>query len=139
MDIVGNFTLKQFRNSRGKSSSYKCWGLFLTDLASGLSEVQLMDGSTAQDVTRAITAFANKNRIPAKIVVDAGPQLKALTNDPLFNAATAMGIPVQSVAAGHQFLNFSERQIQVWKGLMGSMNRSQNKSIYGQEDTMLYL
>ena len=108
MDIVGNFTLKQFRNSRGKSSSYKCWGLFLTDLASGLSEVQLMDGSTAQDVTRAITVFSNKNRIPAKIVVNAGLQLKALSNNPLFDAATNMGIPVQCVAAGHQFLNFSK-------------------------------
>ena len=50
-----------------------------------------------------------------------------------------MGIPIQCVAAGHQFLNFSERQIQVWKGLMASINRSQNKSIYNQEDTMLDL
>ena len=70
-----------FRNSRGKSSSEKCCGLFLTDLASGLSEVQLMDGSTAQNVTRAITAFSNKNRIPTKIVVDTGPQLKAMLNN----------------------------------------------------------
>ena len=93
-----------------------------------------MDGSTAQDVTRAITAFANTNRIPAKIVIYAGPQLKALTNNPLFDAATNMGIPVQCVAGGHQFLNFSERQIQVWKGLMASM-----KSIYNQKDTMLDL
>ena len=98
-----------------------------------------MDGSTSQDVTRAITAFTNKNRIPAKIVVHAGPKLKALSNNQLFDAATAMGIPVQSVAAGHQFLNFSERQIQVWKGLMGSMKRSQNKTIYDQENTMLDL
>ena len=40
MDFVGNFTLKQFINSRGKHSSYKCWGLFFSDLASGLSEIQ---------------------------------------------------------------------------------------------------
>ena len=50
-----------------------------------------------------------------------------------------MGIPVESVAAGHQFLNFAERQIQVWKGLMSSMKRNQNKSIYDQEETMLDL
>ena len=98
-----------------------------------------MDGSTAQDLTRAITVFANKNQIPAKIVIDAVPKLKTLTNNPLFYAATNTGIPVQSVAAGHQFLNFSERQIKVWKGLMGSMNMSQNKSIYDQEGTMLDL
>ena len=139
MDIVGNSTLKQFRNSRGKHSSYKSWGLFFTDLASGLSVIQLMDGSTSQDVTRAITAFANKNKIPAKIVVDAGPQLKTLANNPLFDATTAMGIPVESVAAGHQFLNFAERHIHVWKGLMSSMKRNQNKTIYDQEETMLDL
>ena len=84
-------------------------------------------------------AFANKNRIPAKIVVDAGPQLKALANNPLFDMTTARGIPVESVAAGHQFLNFAERQIQVWKGLMSSMKRNQNKTIYDQEETMLDL
>ena len=98
-----------------------------------------MDGSTSQDVTRAITAFANKNRILAKIVVDAGPQLKALANNPSFDVTTAMGIPVESVAAGHQFLNFAERQIQVWKGLICSMKRNQNKTIYDQEETMLDL
>ena len=60
----------------------------------------------AQDVTRAITAFSNKNRIPAKIVVDADHQLKALSNNPLFDAATNMGIPVQSVATSSlTFLN----------------------------------
>ena len=74
-----------------------------------------MDGSTLQDVAIAITAFAKKNWIPAKIVVDTGPQLKALANNPLFDANTAMGIPVESVAPNNQLLNFAERQIQVWK------------------------
>ena len=39
LDLIGNFNLKQFRGSRGKCSSYKCWGIFITDLASGISEV----------------------------------------------------------------------------------------------------
>ena len=76
---------------------------------------------------------------PLEIFIDACPQLKALANNPLIDAATAIGIPVQSVAAGHQFLNFSERQIQAWKGLIGSIKRSQNNTIYDQEDTMLDL
>ena len=56
-------------------------------------------------------------------------QEKGLLSDP----------DTRCVAAIHQFLNFIEQQIQVWKGLMASMNRSQNKSIYNQEDTMLDL
>ena len=63
LDLIGNFNLSQFRSARGK--------LFFTDLASGLSDIQMKDWSTAEDCTRAITTFTNKNRIPAKIVVDA--------------------------------------------------------------------
>ena len=71
-----------------KCSSYKCCGLFITDLASGLSEVQLMDRATSEDVTRAIATFGNKHRIPVKREVDAGPQLKALTNNPISHGSS---------------------------------------------------
>ena len=96
-----------------------------------------MDGSTAEHCTCAITTFSNKNRIPAKIVVDAGPQLKSLQNNPVFTAAANMGINVEPVAPYHQFLNFSERQIQVFKGLMTTMKRNLDRSIYDQGDTLL--
>ena len=89
-----------------------------------------MDGATSEDVTRAIATFGNKHRIPAKIVVDAGPQLKALSNNPIFDSTTTMGVPVETVAPNHQFLNFSERQIQVFKGLMTTMKKNKDKSIY---------
>ena len=98
-----------------------------------------MDGATSEDVTRAITTFGNKHRIPAKIVVDSGPQLKALSNNPIFDATTAMGVPVETVAPNHQFLNFSERQIQVFKGLMTTMKKNKDKSIYDQDETILDL
>ena len=133
IDLIGNFTLSQFRSARGKHSTYKAWGLFFTDLASGLCDIQMMDGSTAEHCTRAITTFANKNQIPAKIVVDAEPQLKSLTNNPVFTAATNMGINVEPVAPHHQFLNFAERQIQIL------MKRSLDRSIYDQGDTLLDL
>ena len=71
----------------------------------------MMDGSTAEHCPQAITTFANKNRIPAKIVVDAGPQLKSLTNIPV-TAATNMGINIEPEALYHQLLNFAARQIQ---------------------------
>ena len=137
LDLIGHFTLCQFRLARGKHSTYKAWGLFFCDLASGLCSIEMMDGSTAEHCTRAITTFSNKNRIPAKMIVDAGPQLKSLQNNPVFTAATNMGISVEPVAPYHQFLNFSERQIKVFKGLMMTMKRNLDRSIYDQSDTLI--
>ena len=71
------------------------------------------------------------------MIVDAGPQFKNLQNNPVFTAATNMGINVEPVAPYHQFLNFSERQIKVFKGLMMTMKRNLDRSIYDQSDTLI--
>ena len=58
----------------------------------------MMDGSSAEDCTRGINTFSNKHRIPSKIVVDAGPQLKTLATNPVFMAASDLGVKIEPVA-----------------------------------------
>ena len=139
VDLLGPYILKQFRGARGKLSTYKAWGLFFCDLASGLCDIQMMDGSSAENCTRCITTFSNKHRVPSKIVMDSGPQLKTLATNPVFMAASDLGVKIEPVAAYHQFLNFCERTIQVYKNLMGTMKRSIDRSIYNQSDTLIDL
>ena len=106
IDLLGPYILKQFRGARGKLSTYKAYGLFFCDLATGLVDIQMMDASKEEDCTRAITIFANRHRVPSKLVVDSGPQLKALASNPVYQAASSMGVRICPVAASHKFLNF---------------------------------
>ena len=99
----------------------------------------MMDASKEEDCTRAITTFSNRHRVPSKLVVDSGPQLKALASNPVYQAASSMGVKIEPVAAYHQFLNYCERAIQVYKNLMNTMKRSIDKSIYDQSDTLIEL
>ena len=133
-DIVGPFTVKSFHGSRGKNATYCINGLFLADLCTGLVSVTLMDNCTKTDVYQALRDFASKYRVPQAVVTDKGPQLAPLTE-----GLKLMGIKHEAMEAGHQFLNFSERSIQTWKGIMGSMRTSLNRSIYDQGDTLIQL
>ena len=139
LDILGPFILRQFKDARGKHSSYKSSGLVATDLGSGLTEVVLMNGQTKDDVTRAICMLANRHRLPTRVICDAGPQLKCLVGNPLFDACLSTGIILEPVAAGHQFLNYCERQIQVLKNLLTSLNTFKDRSVFDQSDTMVSL
>ena len=99
----------------------------------------MMDASKQEDVCRAIGTFANRHRVPATLVMDSGPQLKTLQDNPIYQAASSMGVRISPVAAFHQFLNYCERSIQSYKGLMTSMKASINLSIYQQSDTLIEL
>ena len=86
MDILGPFVLKQYQDARGNRSSYKDTGLCLTDLASGLTHCQLMDGATKTHVITGLAAFAHRFRLPSVCVADSGPQLKHLDTNQIFDA-----------------------------------------------------
>ena len=139
MDLIGPFILRQFDKARGKGSTYKVFGLTCTDLASGVTEVITMDGATSKHVMRGILMLCNRYRTPKKIIVDAGPQLKSLENNPLLEAVTASKISLHPVCAGHQFLNWTERQIGVLKKLMFSLNGDKDRSMFDQGDTLISL
>ena len=120
-------------------SRFKFHGLFISDLATSLTTVILMDGATKCDIIKALGTFAATKRLPHNVVTDAGPQLKHLEGNPLFSALTETGITIKPVASNHQFLNFGERQIQVWKKLLGSTNQETQKSVYDQQQTTIQL
>ena len=138
-DLVGPFNVQQYKDARGRMSKFKLHDLFIADLATSLTSVVLMDGASKIDVIKAIGTFAATKRLPQCVVTDAGPQLKHLQDNPLFGALMDTGITIVSVARNHQFLNFSERSIQVWKKLLASMNQDNSKSVYDQPQTTLQL
>ena len=114
-------------------SRFKLHGLFICDLATSLTTVILMDGATKSNIIKALGTFAATKRLPQSVVTDTGPQLKHLEGNPLFSALTESGITIKPVGSNHQFLNFGERQVQVWKKLLGSMNQEIQKSVYDQQ------
>ena len=131
--------LKQYRGVRGRLSTYKTYGLYFCDLATGLADIIMMDASKQEDVFRAIGTFANRHWVHATLVMDSGPQLKTLQDNPIYQAASSMGVRISPVAAYHQFLNYCERSIQSYKSLMTTMKASINLSIYQQSDTLIEL
>ena len=139
IDLLGLYILKQYRGARGKLSTYKAYSLFFCDLATGLVDIVMLDASKEEDCTRAIGTFANRHRVLTKLVVDSGPQLKALASNPVYQAASSMGVKICPVAVFHQFLNFCERSIQTYKNLMTTMKRSIDLSIYNQSDILIEL
>ena len=112
IDILGPYILKQYRGARGRLSTYKAYGLYFCNLATGLADIVMMDASKKEDVTWAIGNFDNRHRVPATLVMDSGPQLKTLQENPIYKAASSMGVRISPVAAFHQFLNSCERSIQ---------------------------
>ena len=99
----------------------------------------MMNGSKQGDVCKAIATFGNRHRVPATLVMDSGPQLRNLDQNPIYQAASSMKVRISPVAPFHQFLNFCERSIQSYKGLMTSMKASIDLSIYAQNDTLIDL
>ena len=71
--------------------------------------------------------------------MDSGPQLEALVNNPIYQAASSMGVKICPVAVFHQFLNYCERSIQSYKSLMTTTKSSIDISIYQQSDTLIEL
>ena len=138
-DILGPFVLKQFNKARGKGSTYKAYGLTATDLATGVTEVMLMQGCSKDDVLAGINMLANRYRLPNRFVCDAGAQLRTLKDNPILDAVSHAGLQVCPVPQGHQFLNWTERQIGVLKKLMKSLSNDANKSMYDQNDTLVTL
>ena len=65
--------------------------------------------------------------------------MKSLSYNPIFDATTTLGVPVETDAHNHQFLNFSERQIQVFKRLMTTMKKNKDKLIYDQDERIIDL
>ena len=55
------------------------------------------------------------------------------------NGISESGIVIKPVGANHLFLNFMERQVQVWKRLLSSMRQDQGKSVYDQKQTTMQL
>ena len=103
-----------------KLTTYKAYSLFFCDLATGLVDIVMLDASKEEDCTRAIGTFANRHHVPATLVMDSGLQLKALASNPVYQAASSMGVKICPVAAFHQFLNYCERSIQSYNNLMTS-------------------
>ena len=98
-----------------------------------------MDGATKTHVITGLAAFANRFRLPSVCVADSGPQLKHLDTNPIFDACRDTGITLEAVGASHQFLNFTERQVSVLKGLLESLRQFRDKTIYSQNDTLIGL
>ena len=138
-DLTPRFIIKNFHGSRGRRPTYKIYGLFITDLVTGTTSVELMDHATSTHVVAAIASFANKFRKPALVICDAGPQLKTLEHNPIWEGLRRSGIEVRGVAPRHQFLNFAERAYQEWKSVMEGMRQDVNRTIYSQDDTIIEL
>ena len=98
-----------------------------------------MDGATKSDFVKAIATFIANKRLTQNVVTDAGPQLKNLEGNPLFNGISESGITIKPVGANHQFLNCAERQVQVSKKLLSSMSQEVQKSVYDQKQTTIQL
>ena len=139
VDLTPRFIIKNFQGAKGRKPTYKIYGLFITDLATGACSVELMDHATATHVVGAIASFSHKFRKPAMVICDAGPQLKTLESNPVWEGLKRSGIQVKGVAPRHQFLNFSERVYQEWKTLMMGMRSDVNRTIYSQDDTLIEL
>ena len=73
------------------------------------------------------------------MVTDARTQLRNLEGNPVFNGISKSGIAIKPVGLNHQFLNFAERQVQVGKKLLSSINQEVQKSVYDQKQTTLQL
>ena len=78
-----------------------------------------MDGATSNDVVKAIDTFSANKRLPTNVVTDAGPQLRNLEGNPLFNG----------ISENHQ----------VWKRLLSSMRQEEGISVYDKKQTTLQL
>ena len=53
IDILGPYILKQYRGPRGCLSTYKAYGIYFCDLATGLADIVMMDASKQEDVSQA--------------------------------------------------------------------------------------
>ena len=115
----------------------KIYGLFITDLVTGICSVELLDHATASHVVAAIASFSHKFRKPALVICDAGLQLKALENNPFWEGVWCSGIHLKGESARHQFMNFAGRVYQEWNYIMMGMRHDVNRTIYSQDDTII--
>ena len=82
IDLTPRFIIKNFHGARGRCPTYKIYGLFITDLVTVICSVELLDQATANPLVVAIASFSHKFMKPALVIFNAGPQLKALENNP---------------------------------------------------------
>ena len=80
------FIIKNFHGAQGRCATYKIYRVFITDLVTGICTVELMFHAT---VVATIASLSHKFRKPALIICDAGPQLKALENNPVWEGHEA--------------------------------------------------
>ena len=102
------FVIKNFSGAKGRRPTYKTYGLFITDLVTGACSQELMYHTTATHLVAAIANFSHKFRKPAMVICDAGPQMKTLESNSLWEGLKRSGIQEKSVAPRHQFLNFAK-------------------------------
>ena len=82
IDLTPRFIIKNFHGAWSRCPTYKIYGLFITDLVTVICSVELMDQATANPLVVAIASFSHKFMKPALVIFNAGPQLKALENNP---------------------------------------------------------
>lgn len=139
IDLTGCFHVKNFCGARGRKPTHPMYGLFMVDLLTRASHIEMMDKPTAPHVVGALATFSNKFRMPSVAVCDEGPQLKTLDANPIWAGLQQSGIKIQPVGARHQFLNFAERSWADFRMLLESMRTDINLSIYRQNDTLTEL
>ena len=137
MDTLGPFQIRNTPTSR--RGTYPLYCLICVDLGSGLLSTHLIHSTKKADIILGLRDLGNKFRIPRIIICDALPSFRFLESEELFQALNCLNISLIPVQAGHQFLNFSERQIQEAKRLLKSFSEDKNQSIFNQNIDLLQL
>ena len=142
LDIVGPWQVSRFidgRQTRGTAGTYKMYGLAIADLLTKIPEIEFMERPTAEEVTCALRSFSTRRRLPSKCISDAGSQFVSAESNPILSGLRSLGIKLETVAPRHQKLNFVERSWKELKGLLSSMRRNPNLSVFNQSDTLVQL
>ena len=94
------------------------------------------------DVSQALDFLSLRFRMPARCIVDSGPQLRHLVNQN--NQELTKGLSMQKielivVPAGQQFCNPVERSIQEVKKIFRGLNEKASSTLYAQTNNMMDL
>ena len=126
---LGPFNIK---NPHARKSTYQVPLLVAVDLDSGMLSAHIMPSLKKDDVILALEDLSYKYRMPAQICTDAGSNLRFLESSELFQVLSSSSIQLVNLPQGHQFANYAESQIRIFKSLMATGNEDTNRSIFAQ-------
>jgi hypothetical protein len=139
IDLFTEVFVLAHSRARGRPS-YPVAILVIADLISKTVCFIVLDGAKMTDVCKGLQQLALRYRMPDIMIVDAGPQLRNLSDQTeLLNALSLTEVKIVTVPQGHQFSSFSERMIAEAKKILNSLREDVNASMYRQPQTLLEL